>query len=774
MQCLTLTKRLLFALIFLVGSHTDLIGQPNANLVAGLKAYYSSENDAALKYFKAAGNDPDALVMLARMYYRGDGMTADYLTAKTYAESAIASGNAMGNLILSFIYENGSASIPKNTTLAQSYLQRALPAINQVRRLIIQQIERVYEVEVIDSNSLRMPELEERFIGYGSIRIFNTKHLIWTNGISIAAEDDNILLNAAYIHMYAYLLDTKQIPADKVFTARSLYYLAHQIGYVQSTIAVANIYAANQMYNYAANFYGQAYQRNHIQSFISMVNNLKQNSWDSYKVLDTLIHEIRKKNQILPDCIGMLVEQMMNDRRNFDSRFIYEWAMVGYKEKSTNSAYYLGNMYENGYYVFQDIDKAIRYYEDAGKFSANSYGPLEAARLKILMKKPDSTAAWQLIRNAAAKGNVRAKLYDINPSLPSVSFNANGLSGTIARKVDFLYYSPIPIENDIQYLMQFDINYQNNSGTNIQIWPGKVWNIPYESYASSSPKGAGMQTHQTYIVPEQAGSYFGNLPINFRTRGTNNEYRTVTTVQMPVAALLLPKRYDNNLLLNAPREKQVETLKLDDLLNITSRRKQEASADFANSLNGKTADQMVNYDIANWMNIRLPGNLAMSEYEPYHFNQERNIFDYQNGQHKLTIFKLTPGELVAYGNEFSRIPDKDDSLKMIIQKMLLSDNSVKLLQPYIQIKEVLSGTTEKGNAYHQVSTFIRYNNKDYINEYDYHNFGFFQSASAYYVVILTKSSRPKNGTGSNTLTAIEEKSLHERAKSIFKNIELYE
>lgn len=172
-------------------------------------------------------------------------------------------------------------------------------------------------------------------------------------------------------------------------------------------------------------------------------------------------------------------------------------------------------MYEKGYYVFQDMDKAIRYYEEAGKLSTTSYGPFEAARLKIAMKKADSTASWQLIRNAAAAGNERARVYNIDLTRSVVNFNSNGLMGTIKPVVDFYPYSPILFKRDHEFPMRFQVNYQNNSGSNIQVFPTKVWNIPHDLYAPSSPKAQVLRNTKHISYQRRSVLCLETCPLHF-------------------------------------------------------------------------------------------------------------------------------------------------------------------------------------------------------------------------------------------------------------------
>lgn len=752
--------------------------QVNPNLKAGLKAYYNSNNEQALQYFKAAGDDPEALCLLARMYYRGDGVKADYVTAKTYAENALNKGNGMGNIILHFIYESGDANIKKDKTLSDQYLERALPAINQLRRQIIQQIERVYEIEVTDSNSLRMQELEPSFYYGFDKNILDVRRLTWAQGIAYGAIDDNVLLNAAYIHMYAYLMDNKRIAADKVFTGISLYFLGHYIGYVQSTVAVANYFYERKGYRSASDYYDKAYKRNNIRSFLSVVNCMKQLNEAKYKILDTLKSEMSKKNEILPECIGLFVEQAIDDKAFFSGKQIYEWAMVGYKLKSTICAYYLGYMYEKGYYVFQDMDKAIRYYEEAGKLSTTSYGPFEAARLKITMKKADSTASWQLIRNAAAAGNERARVYNIDLARSVVNFNSNGLMGTIKPVVDFYPYSPILFKRDHEFPMRFQVNYQNNSGSNIQVFPTKVWNIPHDLYAPSSPKGAGAQEHETYIIPEEIGTLFGNLPIAFRTRNTNNTFRTVLTVNVPVAVAFLSQNYEKNITLNVLRESSANKVQVDDLLNLPAL--DDAGNYFASKAetprtNLQITKQLNQYEIANWMKIQLPAYLGINEYKSQLINLNNKQFAHSSQQYGVAVSKISSSNIYNYTNNFEKMLDNDDSLKLTIRKFLFSDNTIKTDQPYIQIRQTNSGKTSRGDQYRHVAAMIRFGKADLINEFKYCNIVLLQSEASYYMILLQRSSYPKPlNENSASLSTAEENALYEQMKVIIQNIECYE
>ncbi len=765
------------AVLLLLGISNFVHGQMNSNVVKGLAAYNTLQNTEALKYFQAAGDDPDALVMLARMYYRGDGVPSNYATAKNYAEKAIAKGAGMGNVILYFIYDSGSKDIAANKELASQYLQKLLPSLNELRRSIIQEVERVYEVEVKDSNSLRMPEIEAK--SFSNIRkdyVFHPNRRMWAKGVAIAAKDDGIVLNAPYIHMYAYLLQNKKIAADPVFTGLGLYELAHEVGYALSSNSIGDFYNGLRQYNLADEYYASAYERNYLQAFVSSVNNMIARNPDDYKIIDTLLYQISLQNEIMPACIGILVERMMGEKYMMDGKAVFQWAMLGYRNKSSACAYFLGKMFEEGVYVFQDIDKAIYYYEEASKLDPNSFGAIEAAKLKILTKK-DAATSWALIKKAAAEGNQRALLYNVDLEKKEVAFNEAGIAGNLKGAADFYSYSPLYLNNNYRYEFRFEGNFQNNSGKSVYFFPRESWNIPFNGYAASPAMNAGGQKINTYILPYRPGSLFGKLTFAFRLKNSNGQYTTLSTVDYPMGILLLDSTQIANNKLNAARIQEAMIATPDVLVNwaktgVDTRpyAKQVPRNDLGQ------AQKLSTYEVWSWGKTAIPNYFGLNDYGANNINRndaQLKVFNgvYGYSLHRFHVMDVKDVFLVS----FDDLLKYDDSLKLGVQRFIFTEKDYKDLQPFIQIKKTYSGKTKTGADFHHVSVGIRYGTASLINNTMYYNLVFLRSPSGIiYAMVASRRSDANDNSGENRImTAAEEEALFKQARTMAETSVFY-
>ena len=99
-----------------------LIGRPaGADFAAGVEAYDGGDLATAVAEWRAAMDDPEALVALAGLYAAGSGVARDPVEAARLYRRAADLGNADAQLNLGELYSQGRG-VPRNLKLAYVWL----------------------------------------------------------------------------------------------------------------------------------------------------------------------------------------------------------------------------------------------------------------------------------------------------------------------------------------------------------------------------------------------------------------------------------------------------------------------------------------------------------------------------------------------------------------------------------------------------------------------------------------------------------------------------
>lgn len=221
-----------------------------------------------------------------------------------------------------------------------------------------------------------------------------------------------------------------------------------------------------------------------------------------------------------------------NDVRNYKAAF--EIAAKGANDNDPQCLKILGKFYEEGIYVFQDLDKASEYYRKAGEIDPSNNCIERYCIMQIVMAK-NTKACMEILEKRKEAGSEIAKEY-LNALFAKDINGFNFRTNQMNVEANYDTRSPIyTINSDYRKStskISFNVTYDCNGCFGLQIFPGK-FNEGYSTYSPCSILGP-IGIHKLWITTRTPGLLFGELPIKMNLIGNSSDATSNIEAALPV------------------------------------------------------------------------------------------------------------------------------------------------------------------------------------------------------------------------------------------------